>query len=356
MSRCYRITVPRRGFTLIELLVVVAIIALLVSILLPALGGARDAAKRAKCGAALAGIGRGMATCYAENNEYGPTWDDGDARTGGTGQLYPMYTWVDVLFDLKYLSDPQAGICPSDQRPDDLTKMRGQNPTWNFGFVQHMGLGEAKRYGVRTSYALNALMHFNYKGDRFKDAGRQVTAIDGWWSWFGALNATWLMYGRVAPSQPPDPTTFPGKGATCVGWRHGAKLTADALYCDGHVAVLTPRVPKSRDDDIFRTVDTGASFVWLPGEYSARDFDGKYAQNSYPERVMQYDSDPESPYTTDHRRMPKFDYARQTQSDYKVVGPGNNWHPFSFPEYLSAAYRTQHAIWRELPNDPTQRW
>lgn len=62
----------RKGFTLIELLVVVAIIALLISILLPSLSRARELAKRAVCASNLRGIGQGMHIYANDNKEWFP--------------------------------------------------------------------------------------------------------------------------------------------------------------------------------------------------------------------------------------------------------------------------------------------
>ena len=59
---------PDSGFTLIELLVVISIIALLVGILLPALGAARGSAQAIVCGGNLRSVGQAV-TAYSTDNK-----------------------------------------------------------------------------------------------------------------------------------------------------------------------------------------------------------------------------------------------------------------------------------------------
>ncbi len=76
----------KKAFTLIELLVVIAIIAILASMLLPALSKARAAAQKAKCISNAKQLGLGIAMYATDNNETIPSRVD-----WGTG-----YTWADL--------------------------------------------------------------------------------------------------------------------------------------------------------------------------------------------------------------------------------------------------------------------
>ena len=80
----------KKGFTLIELLVVIAIIAILAAMLMPALSGARNAARKAACQSNMHSLGLGV-TLYKQRTE-----GQGGAGAGGfpiAGSGYPDDDW-----------------------------------------------------------------------------------------------------------------------------------------------------------------------------------------------------------------------------------------------------------------------
>jgi len=90
------------GFTLVELLVVVAIIALLLGILLPALGKAREVARSTVCMANLKSVGQGFVTYSTEYRGYLP-----GPNTSG-------YRWLKPGRPPSSDGDPQLPITPYD--------------------------------------------------------------------------------------------------------------------------------------------------------------------------------------------------------------------------------------------------
>ena len=90
-----------RGFTLIELLVVVSIIAVLVSILMPALGTAREQARRVVCASGLHQISIGAVEYAVENQDFFPPGSVGE------GVLFPHVLGLGVAERFKELgADP----------------------------------------------------------------------------------------------------------------------------------------------------------------------------------------------------------------------------------------------------------
>ena len=324
---------PRqRAFTLRELLVTVAMITLLV--LLTAPGPLQLRIRYAQpviCADGLGRISQAVAACFAENNGYGPSTDDGE---GPTGHVFFMFTWTDLLYDKGYLSSLGSRLCPADQRPDFVAEERGR--AWGFYFVDWLGVGEPVKRGVRTSYALNMQMAQNFAEDKFEDASRQVYAMDGWWSWLGNLNAAWALYEQVTGNPPPDPVWWPNYEGTMHGWRHGIDLSANVLYLDGHVALLTPNVPQDPNDLLTDTVDTMQSFTWLPGERNTR-----------------------LSYQAYHGQVPEYQGLRPfwfdpPEGSYRVI-LNNVKVPIDFPDELHCSWRTVNQAWVRLPNDPSNR-
>jgi prepilin-type N-terminal cleavage/methylation domain-containing protein/prepilin-type processing-associated H-X9-DG protein len=102
------------AFTLIELLVVVAIIALLISILIPSLALAREQANTVVCKTRLRELYHGH-VMYA--SEYGGKFPDPDYWLWrGPMQGIESRRWVEYGQIYRYLRDPQVYFCPRDDR------------------------------------------------------------------------------------------------------------------------------------------------------------------------------------------------------------------------------------------------
>jgi prepilin-type N-terminal cleavage/methylation domain-containing protein len=121
-TTCFRL--PRRSFTLIELLVVIAIIAILASMLLPALSRAREKARRALCMANLRQTGIAL-NSYSDDNESRFPAGNAEINPGeGVQALFVQYDphqprQLAHLMIEGYIPDDGARIlyCPSWTNP-----------------------------------------------------------------------------------------------------------------------------------------------------------------------------------------------------------------------------------------------
>jgi prepilin-type processing-associated H-X9-DG protein/prepilin-type N-terminal cleavage/methylation domain-containing protein len=99
----------RRFFTLIELLIVIAIIAILASMLLPALNKAREKAKMIQCTSQAKQIATGLQMYADSSNGFVPL-----RRQLAQGSVsYSKPGWAGTLFQNNYLTNTAIFVCPA---------------------------------------------------------------------------------------------------------------------------------------------------------------------------------------------------------------------------------------------------
>lgn len=261
----------RLGFTLIELLVAIAIIAVLVTLLMPAVQQAREASRKAVCYNRLQQIGR-AAHVHHESEKFVPPGVD-DA--GWPWSVYllphldlvPLYEAIDPYnTTLPAATDPEnvlvnAYICPTDIG-GEINTLRNNYYKSNYGGV----FGEDPQH-IYTAGARGTGPMIFYRQLRFADIqdGLSNTALigergfDPSVQWEQRRGGTWLMsqeggfihmHGVLCPADDMD-FSLSGFDAEYQGFNsYHAEGAVNFLFCDGSVH----SVPKLIDPKIFKAL------------------------------------------------------------------------------------------------------
>ena len=228
----------RAGFSLLELLVVMAILALLMAILLPALGQARHQARRAACAGNLRQVGVAIhmyAEDFAHTIPFGPA---GGPVTGSnfytvTGNVTSLLSLEDgapvglgLLLDAYLAHQPTVLFCPGADQPSEAREQLarvGQAQTQSDFYYRHAS--------VAMLTGKPSVSHIRLSDLGQNSKGKPISAL--------VTDVQFLAHPSLAAWQVKTRTSH-------------QRQASNVLFAPGHV-----RTVSNRDDKL--TVDVGIS-------------------------------------------------------------------------------------------------